>query len=81
MHKAYKKSLIARQLSFIFHTNTCLAVQSSINKHVISGLVSALKQEKKKRSCRKQLNLVREETKGPQFFGPAKVLCAIAYSD
>src|SRR6202044_1077111 len=58
MHKVYKKSLTRKRLSFIFHANTCLAAQHSIDKHTITGLITLLKYEKTKRRCRKRLNLV-----------------------
>jgi hypothetical protein len=61
IHKAYEKSLIRKRLSFIFHANTRLAAQHSINKHIITRLVTALKHKKTKRCCGKQLNLVGEE--------------------
>ena len=66
MHKAYKKCPTRKQLSFIFHANTRLAAQHSINKHTITGLITALK-HKKKRSRGKQLNLIGEEDTGPTF--------------
>ena len=50
MHKAYRKSLTKKWLSLIFHANERLAAQHSINQYTISGLVTLLKHEKKKRS-------------------------------
>jgi hypothetical protein len=67
MHKAYKKSLTKKRLSLIFHANERLAAQHFIDKHTITGLVTSLKQEKKKRSRRKRLNLMGEEDTGPTF--------------
>jgi DDE superfamily endonuclease len=80
MHKAYKKSPIRKRLSFIFHANTRLAAQHSIDKHTITGLITSLKHEKTKRRRGKRLNLVGEEDNGPQFFGPSEVLCAKSYA-
>jgi hypothetical protein len=64
MHKAYKKSLSASRLEKIMNANTCLAAQHSIAQHTITGLIRALKTEKKKRNRGKQLNLVGEEDNG-----------------
>jgi hypothetical protein len=36
IHKAYKKSPTRKRLSFIFHANTRLAAQHSINKYIIT---------------------------------------------
>jgi hypothetical protein len=80
MHKAYQRSPIATRLTFILHANTQLAAQHSIDKHTIGGLIRALKDEKKKRSCGKRLNLLGEESSGPQFYSPATVHCAKIYA-
>jgi hypothetical protein len=80
MHKAYKKSPTRKRLSFIFRANTRLAAQHSIDKHTITGLITALKHEKTKRRRGKRLNLVGEEDNGPQFYGPSEVLRAKSYA-
>jgi hypothetical protein len=80
MHKAYQRSPIATRLTFILHANTRLAAQHSIDKHTIGGLIRALKDEKKKRSRGKRLNLLGEESSGPQFYSPATVHCAKIYA-
>ena len=67
IHKAYRRSPTARRLGFIFHTNIQLAAQYSIDLHTISGLVKSLKEEKKKRTHGKQLNLCGDENVGAQF--------------
>ena len=80
IHKAYKKSPTRKRLSFIFHANTRLAAQHSINKHIITGLVTALKHEKTKRRHGKRLNLVGEEDSGPQFYSPSRIHRALAHA-
>jgi hypothetical protein len=42
IHKAYKKSPIAKRLTFILNANSHLAAQHSINQHTITGLIRAL---------------------------------------
>lgn len=79
VHKAYKRSPTKKQLSIIFHANERLATQHSIDKHAISGLIQALKHEKKKRSRGKRLNLMGEEDNGPMFWSSAKVCQALAF--
>jgi hypothetical protein len=81
MHKAYKKSPSATRLEKIMHANTRLAAQNSIAQHTITGLIRALKTEKKKRNRGKRLNLVGEEENGPQIFTPNRVRRALAYAD
>ncbi len=81
MHKAFKKDPTSRRLSFIMHANIRLAAQTSIANHTISGLIRALKVEKRKRNRGKRLNLVGEEDNGPQLFSPSRVLQALTYSD
>jgi hypothetical protein len=62
------------------NANTRLAAQNSIANHTISGLIGALKTEKRKRNRGKRLNLLGEEDGGPQFFSPSRVLRAKTYS-
>jgi hypothetical protein len=81
VQKAYRKSLTKKRLSVIFRSNERLAAQHSIDQHAISGLVRALKYEKKKRSRGKRLNLMGEEDTGPTFWSPTKVCRALAYQD
>jgi hypothetical protein len=81
MQKAYKKDPTRRRLNFIFNANLRLAAQHSIDVHTIQGLITALKNEKKKRKRGKRLNLVREEDNGPQFFSLPRVFCALDYAD
>ena len=81
IHKAYRRSPTAKRLGFIFHANIQLAAQHSIDLHTISGLVKSLKEEKKKRSRRKRLNLCGDENVGAQFYSPCTVRQAIAHSD
>ena len=81
MYKAYKKSLTAKQLTFILNANTRLAAQHSINQHTITGLIGALQTEKKKRSRGKRLNLLGEEDNGPLLISPLKVVCAKAIAN
>jgi hypothetical protein len=81
VQKAYKKSPTVKRLSLIFRANCGLAAQHSIDQYTITGLISALKQEKKKRSRGKRLNLVGEVDNGPQFYSPSQVHCAKDYSE
>jgi hypothetical protein len=81
VHKAYKKSPTVERLNLIFNANLRLAAQHSIDQHTITGLISALKQEKKKRSRGKRLNLVGEADNGPQFYSPSWVHRAKEYSE
>ena len=81
IHKAYQRSLTAKRLGFIFHSNIQLVAQHSIDLYTISGLIKSLKEEKKKRSHGKRLNLCGDENVGAQFYSPCIVRRAIAYSD
>ena len=56
-----------------------LTAERSINKHVINGLLEALKQEKKRRKRGKRLNLLGEEDSGAQFFSPTRIQAAREY--
>jgi hypothetical protein len=80
IHKAYQKDPTAKRLTFILNANSRLAAANSIAQHTIGGLVRALKMEKKKRSRGKRLNLVGEESSGPQAFTPTQVHRAKAYA-
>lgn len=79
VQKAYKKSPTKARLFLIFRSNERLAAQHSIDQHAISGLISALKHEKKKRSRGKRLNLMGDVDTGPTFWSPTKVVRALAY--
>jgi hypothetical protein len=81
MHKAYQRSPTKQQLTFILNANIRLAAQHSIDSHTIAGLIDALKQEKKKRSRSKRLNLCREAAFRAQFYSPCTVQQAKAYSN
>src|SRR5436190_17270869 len=71
LHKAYKKSPSTKWLNQILHTNSHLAAQYSIAQHTITGLIRALKVERKKQNHGKWLNLVGENDNGPQFYSPS----------
>jgi hypothetical protein len=71
MYKAYKNSLSTKRLTFILYANVRLTAQHSIDSHTITRLITSLKQEKKKKSCGKRLNLVKEEDSGLQFYSPS----------
>jgi len=60
-------------LNKIFTANERLASQHSVDKHVIQGLIYTLKNEKKKRQRGKRLNLLNEESSGPQLFSPQRI--------
>ena len=81
IHKAYQKDPTAQRLAFIMHGNSRLAASNSIAQHTIHGLIRALKTEKRKRNRGKRLNLLGEESNGPQVFTPNQVHRAKAYSD
>jgi hypothetical protein len=66
-------------LDKIFRANERLAAQHSIDQHVVRGLVTALKDEKKRRKRGKHLNLLGEEDSGPQLFSPARIQAARDY--
>jgi hypothetical protein len=57
----------------LFKANEILATQHSINEHTKRGLVETIKDEKKKRRCRKKLNVLREEDHSLQFFSPTTI--------
>ena len=56
-----------------------LATQHEIDTHVNKGLRRALILEKQKRRKGKKLNLLGEDTSGPQLFSPGRVQAAKAY--
>ena len=57
----------------IFKSNEQLASQHSINTHVIQGLTTTLKNERKRRYRGKRLNLTGEESSGPQLYSPSRI--------
>ena len=77
--KAYEKQSTRALLFKIFTVNERLAVNESINQHVIRGLLDALKNEKKRRKRGKKLNLLGEHHFGSQFFSSGRVQAARVY--
>ena len=80
-HLAYRRGRQEPVLVKTMQANIQLAVQVSIQRHIISDLTTAFKIEKPKRKRGKALNLVGEEDNGPQFFCPERIACAQAVQD
>ena len=76
MHKAYIKVSSQSVFTKILRANERLAVEHSIDQHIIKGLTEALRNEKKRKERGKKLNLLGEEGSGPQFFSSGKVQVA-----
>ena len=76
MHKLYFKQPSDLLLTKIIRANERLVSEHAIDQHIIQGLNTALKIEKKRRQRGKGLNLLGEEASGPQFFSPSKVHAA-----
>ena len=76
IHRAYKFNPTLTKLSKIFRANERLAAEQSISKHVVRGLQEALKDEKKRRTRGKRLNILGLEDSEPQFYSPVKVQAA-----
>jgi hypothetical protein len=70
-------SLVAK----MFKANEQLTSQHSIDSHIIKGLSNSLRNEKKKRQRGKRLNLIGENSSGPQFFSPHRIQLARDYQD
>ena len=75
-HQAYKFNSTLIKLSKIFQINEPLAAEQSISKHVVRDLQKALKDEKKRQTRGKQLNILEIEDSGSQFYFSAKVQTA-----
>jgi hypothetical protein len=71
--RQYRNTPDSPLLAKIFRGNKRLTAQHSIDQHVVKGLVTALKDEKKRRKRSKRLNLLGEEDSGPQFFNPGRI--------
>ena len=76
MHKEYLKAPTQPRFMKILRANERLAADHSIDQHIIRGLNSALRNEKKRRQRGKRLNLLGDGDSGPQFFSPSKVQAA-----
>jgi hypothetical protein len=70
-HRAYKLDPDQKKLEKLINANIRLAVQQSINEHIISGLEYVLAIEKKKCKYGKRLNLVGEQDSKAQFWSLA----------
>ena len=79
IQQQYRKAPSSPLIAKVFRANERLVSQHSIDQHVVKGLITALKDEKKKRRRGKRLNLVGDEDIGPQFFSPARVEAARAW--
>jgi hypothetical protein len=69
----------SKKLERIFRGYEKLSTQVSVNQYIIQNLYYALKAEKTKRRKNKRLNLVSEESNGPQFFSLARINATINY--
>ena len=79
-HKsAYLKDPSQDKVDLLFKANKRLATQYAIDEITKKGLIEALQIEKKKRTCRKRLNLVGEECSGLQFFSLSRIQAARTY--
>ena len=76
IQKVYEKQSTRVLLFKIFIVNERLAINESINQHVIRDLLDALKNEKKRRNRDKRLNLIDEKHSDPQFFSSGRVQAA-----
>ena len=79
IQQQYRKAPSSPLIAKVFRANERLVSQHSIDQHMVKGLITALKDEKKKRRRGKRLNLVGDEDTGPQFFSPARVEAARAW--
>ena len=78
--KAYRKNPTKENLDLILRSQERLAAQHEIDRHIQSGLLDTLANEKKRRKRGKRLNLVGEEDIGAQLFHSSKVQVAKAYA-
>ena len=78
MIKAFKTEP-EKAVPILFRSIERLATQYEIDTHISQGLRKALVYEKQKRRKGKRLNLLGEESSGPQLFSPSRVLAAKAY--
>jgi hypothetical protein len=69
----YRNAPSPSLITKVFKANEQLTSQHSIDSHVIKGLSNALRNEKKKRQRGKRLNLIGENSSGPQFFSPNRI--------
>jgi hypothetical protein len=77
IHRQYQRNHSESKLKLILRGHEKLAVQHSIDEHIINGLQEAFKIEKKKRARGKRLNLISiEDDSGPQFFSPLQIQAA-----
>jgi hypothetical protein len=74
--RRYKDNPTKQNLDIIFQSQERLAAQHEVDKHMQSGLLETLKNEKKRRQRGKKLNLVGEEDTGPQLFHSSRVFVA-----
>ena len=75
-HQAYKFNSTLIKLSKIFQINEHLAAEQSISKHVVRDLQKTLKDEKKRQTRGKRLNILEIEDSESQFYSSAKVQTA-----
>lgn len=76
MHKTYIKTLSQFVFIKILRANERFVVKHFMNQHIIKNFIEAFQNEKKRRQKGKKLNLLSEESSGPQFFSPNKVQAA-----
>src|SRR5580700_4433784 len=68
-----------KAVPILFRSVERLATQHEIDTHINQGLRKALAYEKQKRRKGKRLNLLGEDSSGPQLFSPSRVQAAKAY--
>ena len=61
---SYQANPTNKKLQLLFKANKRLAAQHAVDEHTKRGLIETVKEEKKKRQCRKKLNLFGEEDYG-----------------
>jgi len=77
----YRNAPSSSLITKILKANEKLTSQHSIDNHIIKGLSNTLRNEKKKRQRGKRLNLLGENSTGPQFFSPNRIQQARDYQD
>ena len=73
LHRKIKQEPNNNNLDKLLRASERLAAQQSILAHEVTGLRTAIQQEKRKRNRGKRLNLIRDEAGGPVLFSPAQV--------
>jgi hypothetical protein len=77
--KIYKSNPTKENLNVILKSQERLAAQHEVDKHMCSGLLETIKNEKQQRQRGKRLNLIGGEDSGAQLFHSWRVHAALAY--